>query len=225
MEKNKLKISIAINIIIVIFTIFASFMMFTGFKIMDAENLLESTALGMFRFFTVDSNLFMGIVASIFLIDEIKVLKGTKNEVSTKMYILKLTSTTAVSVTFITVVAYLGPIAKGGIISLLMNSNLFFHLLVPVLSIISFIFFERTDKLKLRTSLFGILPTFVYSIYYLINVLVHMENGKVSPLYDWYWFVQGGMHQIFIVFPVMLLASYLTCLALWRANKKKIKNN
>lgn len=222
MGKNKLIISIFINILIVLLTIFASFMMFTGFKIMEAEYLLESTSLSMFRFFTVDSNILMAIVSFIFAVEEIKVLKNVKSEISTKMYILKLAATTAVSVTFITVVAYLGQIVEGGIIVLLMNSNLFFHLIIPVLSIITFIFFERTNKLKLRTAFFGVLPTLIYAIYYLINVLVHMENGKVSPLYDWYFFVQGGMHQIFIVFPLMLFASYIISLSLWRANKKKI---
>ena len=42
--------------------------------------------------------------------------------------------------------AYLGPISDGGITSLLMNSNLFFHFLIPIISILNFILFEKTDK-------------------------------------------------------------------------------
>ena len=66
MNKGKvnIKISLAINIIIVVFTIAASIIMFTGFKFMHGyETVLESTKIGMLRFFTVDSNIFMGIVA------------------------------------------------------------------------------------------------------------------------------------------------------------------
>ena len=49
-----------------------------------------------------------------------------------------------------------------------------------------------------------------------------MENGKVSTIYDWYWFAQGGIWQMFIVPPFMLLVTYLISVALWRINKKRM---
>ena len=55
----------------------------------------------------------------------------------------------------------------------------------------------------------------------MINVLVHMENGKVSSVYDWYWFVQNGVCTAFIVVPMMLVISYLISLTLWKFNKIK----
>ena len=185
------------------------------------EPVLESAKIGMLRFFTVESNIFMGIVALIFAINEIKLLKGKIKDISTKIYILKLMSTTAVGLTFFVVFAYLGPISKGGIPSMLMNSNLFFHLVIPVLSMINFIFFEKTDKLKLRYVISGIIPTFLYEIYYLGNVLIHMEEGKVSPTYDWYWFVQNGVWTAVIVAPMILVISYIISLILWKFNKMK----
>lgn len=69
MEKSQnnlrnIKLSLIVNILIFLFTIFASVVMFTGFKFMTGyETILESTKIGMLRFFTVQSNLFMGIVA------------------------------------------------------------------------------------------------------------------------------------------------------------------
>ena len=57
MDKKSIKISLVINLIIVLFTIIASIIMFTGIKIMEGEPILETTKLGMFKFFTVDSNL------------------------------------------------------------------------------------------------------------------------------------------------------------------------
>ena len=68
MDKKSIKISLVINLIIVLFTIIASIIMFTGIKIMEGEPILETTKLGMFKFFTVDSNLLMGIVSLIFVI-------------------------------------------------------------------------------------------------------------------------------------------------------------
>lgn len=225
MENKKIKVSLAINIMIVIFTVIACIIMFTGFKFMEGEYVLESTKIGMFRFFTVDSNIFMGIVALIFAIKEIKFLKGKIDEISTRTYSLKLMATVSVGLTFFTVFGYLGPIAEGGLFSLLKNSNLFLHLIIPVLSMVNFSLFEKTNKLKFKYSFFGVIPTIIYSTFYLINVLVHIENGKVSPIYDWYWFVQGGIWQVYIVFPSMLIFTYIISVALWRINKKKKNNN
>lgn len=223
MNIKKLKISFYINLIIVIFTVFATIVMFTGYKFMHGyEIVLESTSLGMFRFFTVDSNIFMGIVSFIFLIKEYKLLTGKETKISIMDYIFKLMSTTAVGLTFFVVFAYLGPISEHGILSMLMNSNLFFHFLIPVLSIVNFIFFEKTNLLNFKYTIFGIIPTLIYGIGYLINILIHMENGKVSPLYDWYWFVQNGVWTACIVMPVILIISFLISLLLWKLNRLKM---
>ena len=213
----KKKASLILNIIIVLLTIFASIIMFTGIKITHgAEPILETTKIGMFKFFTVDSNIFVCLIALVFVIKEI-----TNKEITKIMYKLKLMATTAVSLTFIIVFTYLGPISKDGIISLLQNSNIFFHLVIPVLSIITFTLFERTNKLKFKDSLYGIIPTIIYAVLYLINILIHMENGKVSPVYDWYWFVQNGVKTAIIVAPMIILISYIISLILWKLNRKE----
>lgn len=222
MNRTKVKISLVLNILIVIFTIFATTAMFTGFKFMHEHDVvLQSTKLGMLRFFTVQSNILMGIIALFFAGLEIKLLKGKIEEISTKAYVLKLMATTAVGLTFLVVFAYLGPITEYGIIAMIMNSNLFFHLITPLLSMICFAAFERTNKVKFKYTFLGIIPTFLYAIYYMINIFVHMENGKVSPVYDWYWFVQNGVWTAIIVVPLMFLITYLITLILWKINKKK----
>ena len=101
-----------------------------------------------------------------------------------------------------------------------MNSNLFFHLIIPVLSIICFIFFERNNKINYKYTFYGIVPTFLYGIGYLTNILLHMENGFVSTSYDFYWFVQNGVITSVIVGPIIFLISYVISLLLWRFNKK-----
>ncbi len=224
MKKNKIKISLIINTLIIIFTIVASIVMFTGFKFMKgAEPVLEMTKLSMFRFFTVDSNIFMAIMALVFSIEEIKLLKKKIKEIPLSIYILKLMATTGVSLTFLVVFAYLGPFSSGGIPSMIRNSNLFFHLLTPVLSIITFVMFEKTNKIKFKQVFYGLLPTGLYSIYYMANILIHTENGKVSPLYDWYWFMQKGLWTAVIVIPLFLLLTFGISFALWKTNKAGIK--
>jgi len=216
---KKLNISLYINILITILTIISMIIMFTGYKFMDEpELILESSHIGMFKFFTVDSNLLMGITSFIYAY----YLLHHKN-INYKLSLLKLLSTTAVSLTFIVVFVYLGPISPYGIKAMLLNSNLFFHLIIPVLSIISFIFFEE-HKLKIKDALYGIIPTLIYSIYYLLNVLFHMEKGVVDPKYDWYWFAQNGTLGIIIVIVVIYLFSYILSLILYLFNKKIHKN-
>ena len=131
MNKRNMKISIILNVIIPIMIVFSCIMMFTGFKIFNGpEPVLESTGFSIFRFFTVDSNLFMAIVAGIFAYYEYKLLIGTIKKIPRFVNILKLMSTVGVALTFIVVFVYLGPIAKDGLLSLLRNSNLFLHLLM-----------------------------------------------------------------------------------------------
>ena len=222
MKEKNVKVSLFFNILIVLMTVFACVVMFGGFKFMNGyEPVLESSKLGMFRFFTVQSNILMSVSALIFAIKEIELLNGDIKNISTRIYCLKYVATVSVSLTFLVVFAYLGNIAEYGLLSLLMNSNLFFHLFIPVVSIITFIFFEKNNVIKFKYTLYGLLPTFLYSLYYLTNVLVHMENNKVSPEYDWYYFAQNGIKSIVIVVPLMLIVTYGICLVLWKFNIKR----
>lgn len=208
------------NIILVLLVVFASIIMFTGIRFMEGPDVaLAATKLSMFKFFTVDSNVFMGVVALIFICKDIEFLCGKSKDISRGFYILKLISTAAVGLTFFVVFAYLGPISKGGINSMLLNSNLFFHLVIPVLSILTFVLFEGTNKLNLKDIWYGLLPVIIYAVFYLTNIIIHIENGAVSPLYDWYWFVQGGLWTAFIVIPLMFAIALFINLLLWRLNR------
>ena len=221
MKNNKrVKMSLYLNIMITILTIIATIIMITGFKFMTGvEPVLESTKIGVFKFFTVDSNLFAGIISFIFILNEISIIKGEKKEISDKLYILKLMATTAVSLTFIVVFVYLGNIAENGLISLLLNSNLFFHLIIPLLNIIDFIFFIKKDNITYKYAFYGLIPTLLYAVFYTTNVIIHIENGRVSPKYDWYWFIQNGLWTMVIVAPTILLITYIISLILLLLNK------
>lgn len=222
MKKNVNKIALILNIIIVIFVVMASIMMFIGYKFMPGEEIvLESSKIGMFKFFTVDSNILMGIISFIFIIYDIKLLNGKIKEIPKSIYIWKLMATTGVTLTFLVVFSYLGPLA-GSMYKMIMNSNLFFHLIVPVLSMTTFILFEKNNKLSFKYSFFGLIPVIIYGLLYLINVLMHMENGVVSPIYDFYWFVQNGVWTTIIVIPIMIIIAYTISFVLWKLNNKKI---
>lgn len=219
---KNIKISFVINIIIVIFTIIGLLVMLTNFKFIGGlETNVPSTPLGRFRLFTIDSNLLMGIVSLLFLINERKVIKKEINEIKPIYYILKLMGTTSVTLTFVIVLFYLGRITSYGLLSLYKNYNLFFHGLIPILSIISFIFFEKTNSIKFRYTFISLVPMIIYSIYYISNILIHMENGKISPIYDFYYFIQNGVNGMIIVIPLIYMITYLIGFTLWYFNKQR----
>ena len=220
---KKERISLILNSIIVLLTVFATIVMFCGIEFMDAnEIVLENSKLGMFKFFTVDSNILMGFAALLFTIYELKYIKGKIKEIPKWLYSLKMMATGAVVLTFLVVFLYLGPIAHGSIYSMLTNANLFYHLFIPVLSFITFIFFEKTNKLNVKDCFYGLAPTFIYSIFYVLNLIMHIENGMVSTEYDWYSFVQKGMVQAIIICPLMYIITFVICYGLYKMNKKVV---
>ena len=69
MKKN---LSIIFNVIIIIFVIVGSYLMFSGIKFMGPEDGYSATKLAMLRFYTVDSNILMGIASLLFIINIVK---------------------------------------------------------------------------------------------------------------------------------------------------------
>ncbi len=141
------------------------------------------------------------------------------------MYILKMVATSAVALTFFIVFAFLGFVVNGGHASLLENNNLFFHLVIPVISILNFVFFEKTDKIKFKHVFYGLIPTFLYEIYYSINVYIHSKNGVVNPVTDPYYFFQKGTLTPYIAPPAMLVITFVLTFIIWKINKKEFKRN
>ena len=221
-DNKRLKMSFIINILISIMTINAIIMSIMGIRFMYGyEPSSEITGVPIYSYFTIQSNIFMGIVSFLFANREYEILKGKKKDIPLAYYVLKLVATVSVSLTFFVVFAYLGFVTKGGHIPLLKNSNLFFHLLIPLVSILNFIIIERTNIIKFKYTFYCIVPTILYEIYYTTNLLLNMRNGKVALQNDWYYFAQNGILIPLIVAPTMLGITYILSLLIWKMNKNK----
>lgn len=210
------KSSLICNIIIVIMVVFACILMFFGINFMGSSLTLSSKKIEMFKYFTVDSNILMGLVSLIFSYYLI-----SKKKIPKWLYSLKLLGTVGVTLTFLTVVFYLGPTSRFGFFSMFTNANLFLHFLIPVLSIITFIFYEKNKYLTFKDALIGTSSMLIYSIYYITNAFSHIESGRIPIKYDWYYFARGGVVSSLIVFCLMLLFTFIISLVLWQCNKKK----
>ena len=120
-NKNRQTSEILFNLVIVILAVTGIILMLTSEA---EEGALQSSGLENFKFYTVLSNVFCGIVALIYLIC-IFAKKGTG-----KMAALKLAAVCGVAITFAVVAFMFGPLY--GFPNFYKRGNLFFHLLLPV---------------------------------------------------------------------------------------------
>lgn len=210
-------LSLIINIAIVVMVVFSLYAMYIGFNFMGKRGAMEAMGSEMFRYFTIDSNILMGICSLVMAVAELMVILGYSNELSSVIYIIKLMGTSAVMLTLLVTTFFLVPQFKNPII-LFYNSNLFFHAIVPILALVSFVFVENGIDLPLSSSIVGALPTMVYAMYYVGEIYRHLNNGKVDKYYDFYNFTGGKKEMIPVSATVVIVISYLISLILWFLN-------
>ncbi len=181
MSKINRILNIVINSLLIVLTIVAVFLMFYG-----ENGVLTASRWKAFRYFTVQSNLLVGIVSGISLF----YLIFFKDKYPLWLVICKLAAVTSVAVTFMTVMVYLGPLM--GYDKVFLNANLFMHLIIPLLSIAHFILIEPKIEFKFIQTLYAIIPVSLYGIIYQINVAAHNDYGNIDG-YDWYGFGTYGL--------------------------------
>ena len=208
--KDNLNKAFILNILIVVLVTVATVWMMTS----PALLALTASRLGALKYFTVDSNILVGVAALLMAISQYR------GKVAPWLYVLKLVATVGVTITMLVTVFYLGFVVSTGYFSMFQGSNFFFHLIVPLLSIIVFVFFEKTDCIAFKCNFLSFIPIVLYGIYYAVSVLTHMENGAVQKGYDWYKFFQFGTKSIIIVYPFFLGFAFLVSFILWKMNKR-----
>lgn len=221
--KTREKISIILNSLIFIFTLFATISMIVGFKFMGQFEVLSERNFKSFKYFTVDSNVFAGLISLAYVIYKFTDSGKKSTKLPKVFYILKLAATTGVTLTMMVTVFYLAPTSNGNFLRYFINSNFFMHLITPLLCIISFVFFEAAEAQKLVLSIPGIIPMLLYSFFYTPNVLLHLENGKPVKAYDWYNFLAAGAQSVWYVVPMLYVITWIFALSLWALNRKLAK--
>lgn len=184
---------------------------------------LTTSGAEMFKFFTIDSNVLMGVIALFTALQLRQVIRGQREDLSTACYVWYLAGTVGVTLTMLVTVFFLEPTMapQFGLFSLFAGSNFLLHLFNPLLAIVTFTVFEKTRKIPFRHTLTGIVPMVLYAVFYLANCMRHAVNGMVDIAYDWYGFLAGGVKTVWIVIPVIFLFTWLISIALWRLNRRK----
>ena len=158
-----------------------------------------------FRYFTCQSNVLCaaaGLLTAAF---------GLAGDVPEWVWLVKYAGTAAVTLTMLTVFLYLAPVIGEGWVEKLLTgkiSDLFMHLITPVLALVSFLVFEHRG-MTFPQSLIGMLPILLYGSLYVYKVLFAPEEKRWE---DFYGFNRGGKWQISAA--AMLVANFLICLGL-----------
>ena len=219
MEKRQ-KIALILNIIIFVLAIIGSIFCFGEIYLVYTKPLDHGIRL--MKFFTVQSNVLAGVVSFVYIIFLLRNNK-TKKPMPTYVNILKFVATIDLVITFLVVALFLGFIVDEGYFSLYVNANFFFHLAIPVLNFISFVWYEERPKFKFWYTFLGLIHIILYSTFYLTVVLTHFQDGAVPLFYDWYGFAQLGLGIAFVCAIVVIALSYTVSYVLYKINNKKIE--
>ena len=180
-RKIRFRLCVAVQIIIIALTAYSVGYMFF---ISGSGNMRVNRTV-IFRYFTVDSNI---LCAASCIFSLVQTLRGNKTG-SKPVMLFRYAGTSAVTVTMMTVLLFLGPVH--GYASMFSGWNLWLHLIGPLLSILSFVWLERDGTFpEKKHLLISMLPLIGYGIVYLaMTVILGREKGGWP---DFYGFNAGG---------------------------------
>ena len=153
------------------------------------------------RYFTILSNLLCALAALLVA------LNVSEQGLPFDIWLLKYVATAAVTVTFVTVMVFLGPTM--GYKSQLEHAGFYYHAAGPLMAVLSFCFMEHFHELSAELSLTGMLPVILYGLLYTWKVLFCPKERRWE---DFYGFTKGSRWQLSAC--AMLLGSFLICLLL-----------
>ena len=200
-DNRKDKFRKALNVLLAI-AVFGAW----GRMVVSGEGTLASTGLSSLKYFTVLSNLLEGFACLYWLAG-----KGAKGER------LKFVATVAVSITFLVVMTFLGPLY--GYPFMFEGANLWLHLLVPVGAILEQIFLSK-GTFDRKDMLFAALPVLFYGAGYLGNILMN-GVGEWPDTNDWYSFMMWGYPGAAVIYGGLILISLALGLLFRKVRVKK----
>lgn len=181
----------------------------------------ESNLLGFacFKYFTILSNALAGLFA---LATFIILIINKNEEFVHTFYLFKYISCVSVLLTFTVVIFFLGP--TQGYYNMFKGTGIFVHLLVPILAAIDFVTIKHDECINICETLLPIVPTFLYSIVYLVMVAI------LNIWEDFYGLLFGGNY---FLAPLSVVIMYLATFGLsviikflaTKYNKTKVKSS
>ena len=184
---EKYDLAIGLNLILIILEIIALIQCWNALGCID------------FRYYTIDSNIFVLISAILYLI--------TRKNVPKAVQLAKYSSALSVLITFLVVVFVLYPMYDFNFQFLfLAGPNLLMHVVCPLMTFISFVFFEENDlENSFKNNLRSLYFTLVYAI---ILISLNILKIVVGP-YPFLKVYEQPVHMSILWICVILLGAFL----------------
>ena len=174
------------------------------------ESMLTARGFINLKYFTTLSNIFAAVISVVWIIRYLK-----KRE-DGNIRIWKLMSASAVGLTFMVVLTFLGPLYGFG--TMYVGSNFFLHMLVPLMAMAEFIIFND-KRISIKSNTCVIIAPLLYGTVYLINTLINGRKGN-----DIYGFLNWGYATGILIFVIICIAVYLIGLGLIIINNLIYRN-
>ena len=172
------------NVLMSIIILYEWMQMFIG-----TNSLLSSSGFTSLKYFTVLSNLLEAFACILLVLNH------------RRAHLFKYIAATSVSLTFLVVMVFLGPIF--GYPFMFKGTNFWFHLVIPVLSVFEFITLNQQTFTR-KENTFVVLPMLIYGIGYVVNIVVNGLEGN-----DWYAFMLWGYPVGILIFIIICSLTYL----------------
>ncbi|MBQ3934530.1 MAG: hypothetical protein II715_01825 [Clostridia bacterium] len=124
-----------------------------------------------FHMFTLLSNILMAVSAVMCIPFAVDGIRSRNYHLPRWCVNLLYTGTAAVTLTFVAAATAISSVI-GFRQTMLTDSNLIFHTICPVLSILLFIFINSDHKVRFRASFIAMIPALTYSVVYVLLVFV-----------------------------------------------------
>lgn len=170
------------------------------------EGVLSTRGLGSLKYFTVLSNLLQGAASLLYA------CRPVRHVLPRPLRLLKYAAASAVGLTFLTVMAFLGPLFGYG--SMFTGANFWFHLMVPLAAMADFCLLDREGSLTRRDEPLAMAPMLLYAMGYMANLAIQ-GIGDWPDRHDFYFFLwnskwwSGALSLVGMVLAAWLIAHSL----------------
>ena len=214
MKDKRLLVSFILNLVIFSFVLTGTIIAFT-----IGDGILMATFPEIFKYFTFQSNVCMGIVALIYAYFQLQMIRGKIEKIPHVLNVFYHVGATAVGLTFLIVVIFLAP--GYGFDKMYNYANLFFHALAPVVAMANYMFFSKECRIRVVDTPFAIMPSLLYGIVYFIIVVSNNAYGDINI--DFYMFGKDGPWIGALNFLAVMSIAYIFGLFIYFINRLVFK--
>lgn len=194
---------------------------------------LDNNFLIQICYFTIQTNIFIGVLATVLIIITVKqILNKTTNLEGKRWFsVLRLGLTFFISVTGLVYCFVLAPVScitnPDTIYKIFSVHNILLHVVTPVMAIIDYFLFAPKGNVKLRDSFYFLIYPLIYFAFINIRAILGGANISENSPYPYFFidptYNNQGWGMVALYFALMLLFLLILSMLLIYLDKQKYK--